>query len=279
MTPRVRQRLLADAQGNPLALLELPVALAELPHSLTASVPAVLPLSQRLQAAFASRIKGLPSPTSELLLLAALDGTGDLRLIRRIADGREGQGLAPAERATHLVRADNTTERLLFRHPLIRSAVVDLSTSEQRRQAHRDLAEHLDDQPDRGIWHLAEATVEPDEHVAALLQGVAHANLRRGDSVGAVTQLLRAADLSPTGAGRSGRLAEAATHPGSSKPPAKHTQAAADRYPSQSPAPTNSSTATVTSTPRTGCSPSPSTTWKTRPTLTTRSSSRRSTRC
>ena len=88
--------------------------------------------------ACSSAREGLPSSTSELLLLAALDGTGDLRLIRRIADGREGQGLAPAERA-HLVRADNTTERLLFRHQLIRSAVVDLSTSDQRRRAHRDL--------------------------------------------------------------------------------------------------------------------------------------------
>jgi DNA-binding CsgD family transcriptional regulator len=209
MSPRVRQSLLTVAQGNPLALLELPVALAELPQSLAASVPTVLPLSQRLQAAFAARIKGLPESTYELLLLAALDGTGDLRLIRRIADERNGQGLAPAERA-RLVQADNTVERLLFRHPLIRSAVVDLSTSEQRRRAHRDLADHLDDQSDRRTWHLAEATAEPDERVAALLQGVAHANLRRGDSVGAVTQLLRAAELSPTGAGRSGRLAEAA---------------------------------------------------------------------
>ncbi|MFG1817896.1 AAA family ATPase [Kribbella sp. NPDC049174] len=206
LAPRVRRRLLADAQGNPLALLELPVALGDHLAGVAGSVPAVLPLGRRLQAAFTSRIKGLPDSTYRVLLLAALDGTGDLRLIRRVADG---DGLAPAERAS-VIRVDNSAERLVFRHPLMRSAVVDLSTSSQRRAAHGVLAQHLADQPERRIWHLAEATTEPDEEVAALLQGVAHANLRRGDSVGAVTQLLRAAELSPTGGARSGRLAEAA---------------------------------------------------------------------
>ncbi|MFI7063772.1 AAA family ATPase [Kribbella sp. NPDC050124] len=206
LAPRVRRRLLTDAQGNPLALLELPVALGDHLSGVAGSVPAVLPLGRRLQAAFTSRIKGLPDSTYRVLLLAALEGTGDLRLIRRVDDGR---GLAPAERA-NVIRVDNSAERLVFRHPLMRSAVVDLSTSGQRREAHGVLAQHLADQPERRIWHLAEATAEPDEEVAALLQGVAHANLRRGDSVGAVTQLLRAAELSPTGRARSGRLAEAA---------------------------------------------------------------------
>ncbi len=108
------------------------------------------------------------------------------------------------------MHADESTEQLTFRHPLIRSAIVELSTSEQRRRAHAELAARLADQPERHAWHLAEATEEPDERVAALLQEVAHANLRRGDSVGAVTELLRAAELSPSGKGRSGRLTEAA---------------------------------------------------------------------
>jgi DNA-binding CsgD family transcriptional regulator len=209
MTSRVLRRLLDTALGNPLALLELPVSLGDLAQTVAGTLPAALPLSRRLQDVFASRVQALPAPVYELLLLAALDGTGDLRLIRAIAADRGGGGLCSAERAG-LVRADESTEQLTFRHPLIRSAIVELSASEQRRHAHAELAGRLAGQPERHAWHLAGATEEPDERVAALLQEVAHANLRRGDSVGAVTELLRAAELSPSGEGRSGRLAEAA---------------------------------------------------------------------
>jgi DNA-binding CsgD family transcriptional regulator len=209
MTARVRRRLLDAARGNPLALLELPVSLGDLAQAVAGTLPAALPLGRRLQSAFASRIQALPASVYELLLLTVLDGTGDLRLIRGLAAGRGGEGLGAAERAG-LVHADESAERLTFRHPLIRSAIVELSTSEQRRRAHAELAERLAGQPERYAWHLAEATGEPDERVAALLQEVAHANLRRGDSVGAVTELLRAAELSPSGKGRSERLAEAA---------------------------------------------------------------------
>jgi DNA-binding CsgD family transcriptional regulator len=210
LAPRVRQRLLAEAQGNPLALLELPVALTDLQRSSAGGMPAVLPLSLRLQAMFAARISALPAVTFQLLLLAVLSGTGDLRLLE--AAGRwsgEIGALAPAERA-RLVRIDPSAGRVVFRHPLIRSAVVELSTGDQRRRAHRLLAERLAGQPGRQVWHLAEAAVEPDERVAALLQGVAHANLRRGGGVGAVTELLRAAELSPAGSDRASRMAEAA---------------------------------------------------------------------
>jgi len=209
MTPRVRRRLLDAALGNPLALLELPVSLGDLAHAVAGTLPAALPLGRRLQTVFASRVQALPPSVYELLLLAVLDGTGDLRLVRALAAHREGDGLGLAERAG-LARTEESTARLTFRHPLIRSAIVELSTSEQRRRAHAELAARLADQPERYAWHLAEATEEPDERVAALLQEVAHANLRRGDSVGAVTELLRAAELSPSGKGRSGRLAEAA---------------------------------------------------------------------
>jgi DNA-binding CsgD family transcriptional regulator len=209
MTARVRRRLLDAALGNPLALLELPVSLGDLAQTVAGTLPTPLPLGHRLQTVFAARVQALPPGVYELLLLAVLDGTDDLRLIRAIAADRGPEGLGPAERAG-LVRADEATARLTFRHPLIRSAIVDLSTIDQRRRAHAELADRLASQPERYAWHLAEATEEPDEHVAALLQEVAHANLRRGDSVGAVTELLRAAQLSPSGKGRSGRLAEAA---------------------------------------------------------------------
>jgi len=208
MTARVQRRLLETALGNPLALLELPASLGDLTHAVAGALPAALPLSRRLQNVFASRLRLLPGPVFELLLLAVLDGTGDLRLVLAIAADR-GEGLCAAERAG-LVRADESTEKLTFRHPLIRSAIVELSTVEQRRSAHAELATWLADQPERHAWHLAEATKEPDERVAALLHEVARTNLMRGDFVGALTQLLRAAELSPYAEGRSGRLAEAA---------------------------------------------------------------------
>src|ERR1700722_466738 len=209
MTARVRRRLLDTARGNPLALLELPVSLGDLAQAVGGALPVALPLTRRLQEAFASRIVALPAPVRDLLLLAALEGTGDLRLVRAIAADRPGEGLSAAERAG-LVRAEESTERLRFRHPLIRSAVVELSTSSQRRKAHAELAARLADQPERHAWHLAEATEKPDAQVSALLQDLSDTSRGKGDSVAAVTQLLRAAELSPTGEGRSRRLAEAA---------------------------------------------------------------------
>jgi hypothetical protein len=92
MTPRVRRRLLDAALGNPLALLELPVSLGDLAQTVAGTLPAALPLGHRLQTVFASRVQALPPSAYELLLLAVLDGTGDLRLVRAIAGEREGAG-------------------------------------------------------------------------------------------------------------------------------------------------------------------------------------------
>jgi hypothetical protein len=147
LAPRVRQRLLADAQGNPLALLELPVALLSGPQR-AGALPVVLPLGRRLQSLFASRVSGLPAATRDLLLLAALDGTGDLGVLRGAVSGQRGiEDLGPAERA-RLVQVDLGNGRLVFRHPLTRSAVVELSTSDQRRRVHAVLVE-LADRPER----------------------------------------------------------------------------------------------------------------------------------
>ncbi len=209
LAPRVRQRLLADAQGNPLALLELPVALLSGPQR-AGALPTVLPLSRRLQSLFASRVSGLPAATRELLLLAVLEDAGDLGVLRDVASGARGiEDLAPAERA-RLVHIDEQAGRLVFRHPLTRSAVVELSTSDQRRRVHAVLAEQFADRPERRAWHLAEAAVGPDQEVAMLLEQAADATLRRGDAVGAIAALLRAAELSPAGGDRSRRLALAA---------------------------------------------------------------------
>ncbi len=209
LAPRVRQRLLDEARGNPLALLELPPALSGPQQAAWQALPAVLPLTDRLQALFASQISGLPATTRDLLLLAVLAGAADYALLDQAVGGELVEHLAPAERAG-LVRADDGTRQLVFRHPLTRSAVVGMSTAQERRAAHRRLADALVEQPDRRCWHLAAATLAPDENVAALLHDSARRILRRGDPASAAVLLARAADLSPDPADRSGRLAEAA---------------------------------------------------------------------
>jgi DNA-binding CsgD family transcriptional regulator len=206
LTPRTRGRLLAEAQGNPLALLELPIAL-NIRGGTSGVLPRVLPLTERLERLFATRIEHLPAVTRDLLLLAVLDGTGDLAVLDPDCDGLDA--LAPAERS-HVAYVDDATGRLAFHHPMVRSAIIQRSTSSQRRHAHQVLADRRRDDPERLAWHLAEAAVEPDEQVAALLEQVAHQHLRRGDAVAAIAGLLRAAQLSPSGEQRSVRLAQAA---------------------------------------------------------------------
>ena len=204
----VRERLIADAQGNPLALLELPIALRDAPPA-RRHLAEVLPLTARLEEMFASRVRELPAPTIALLLIAVLDATGDLRVLEAAAQGESGlDDLAAAERVG-VVHVDESAARLVFRHPLIRSAVVALSTSDQRRRAHRVLSACVS-APERRAWHLAEATVGADEGVASLLEGVARTHLNRGDAVRAVTEMSRAAELSPATADQARRWAEAA---------------------------------------------------------------------
>ena len=203
---RARRRLLAEAQGNPLALLELPIALISKTER---SLNPTLPLTRRLQDVFASRIHDLPDPTRYALLLIVLDSTGDLLVLRPGQPDSEIDDLAAAERA-QVIAVDRVAARVSFRHPLIRSAVMELAVDDERRGAHLVLAARRADQLERRAWHLAQACIGPDEQVAALLQEVAHTNLFRGDSVGAISELLRAAELSPDGTDRSSRLAEAA---------------------------------------------------------------------
>jgi len=206
----VRDRILLEAQGNPLALLELPVALGPGMRASVRALPAALPLGRRLQSLFGSQIADLPPRTRRLLLLMALDGTGDVRVLEANAARSTGfRDLGPAEQA-RLAYLDPATRRLAFRHPLIRSAVVDLARAEDRRSAHRLLADVWADQPDRHAWHLAEATVEPTEQVAAQLEVTATRVLARGDAVGCVKALTRASELSPENIDRQRRLAAAA---------------------------------------------------------------------
>lgn len=208
LTARVRQRLVREAEGNPLALLELPAALETSPDPVRPTD--ALPLTHKLERIFTERVEVLPEQTREVLLVAALDGTGELHPVERIGkQWGDVDSLGPALRAG-LVTVDPGSDRLTFRHPLIRAAIVQRSTATQRRRVHRLLAYHRQDQLERHAWHLAEAAEGQDENVAAMLQQVAYANLTRGDSVGAISELLRAADLSPAGPDKAVRLAEAA---------------------------------------------------------------------
>jgi DNA-binding CsgD family transcriptional regulator/tetratricopeptide (TPR) repeat protein/energy-coupling factor transporter ATP-binding protein EcfA2 len=209
LAARVRHRVLTESEGNPLALLELPAALSLTERSAEQVLPDVLPLGRRLQSTFAERLVRLPDSVRAVLLLAALEDTGDLRVLQQASEQSGIDLLAPAERA-HLVRVDDGAGRVVFRHPLVRAAVVAASTSAERRHAHRLLAQHVTGQPDRRAWHLAAACLEPDETVSVLLQETAERVLRRGDAVGAVAALIRAADLHPNGVQRSRLLAKAA---------------------------------------------------------------------
>jgi DNA-binding CsgD family transcriptional regulator len=209
LAPRVRTRLLAEAEGNPLALLELPRALRGRQGVPRPTAARFLPPTRRVQDLFASRVADLPTATRTLLLLAVLDSTGELGVLRSASGDTELLALAPAEQAG-LVQVDEATRRLVFRHPLIRAGVMGISTGDERRRAHIALAEAPVEQPEHRAWHLAEATMEPDEEVAALLEAVADGTLRRGDAAGAVSALVRAAELSPRGPDRGRRLARAA---------------------------------------------------------------------
>ncbi|MEV0481552.1 AAA family ATPase [Streptomyces sp. NPDC050508] len=210
MSARVRRRLVAEARGNPLALLELPVPLNDLQQTERSTLPAVLPLTERLKGIFSTRVAALPAATRKLLLLAVLDGSGELHILQRAMGGQDGlDALSAAERAG-LVQVDGVTGRLEFRHPLTRSAVMDLATSEERRSGHLALAAELPEGSEHRARHLADAAVGPDDRVAALLHEVAYSTLRRGDAVGAITTLLRASELSGTGTAKARRLAEAA---------------------------------------------------------------------
>jgi DNA-binding CsgD family transcriptional regulator len=158
----VRQRIVAEARGNPVALLELLSGLTDRQRLGLAPLPAVLPVSERLRDLLSARVSALPPTAAKLLLLAVLEGTGDLRLLHAAAAGQcEPGDLALAQRVG-LVHVDESVERVTFPHPAVASAVLERSARDEIRQAHRALAAVLRDQPARSAWHLAgAATADP----------------------------------------------------------------------------------------------------------------------
>ena len=208
LVPAVTARLVREAGGNPLALVELPRTLSAAQRLGTEPLPPVMALTRRLHALFAPRVAALDPATRRMLLMAALEGTGDVKILQTASEGP--LALVDAAVSAGLIALGADGRRLVFRHPLVRATVIEVASAEERRRAHRGLADALAADPERRAWHLAEAATEPDEEVAGLVEEAAYRRLRRGDAAGAIAALIRAADLSPLGSDASRRLADAA---------------------------------------------------------------------
>ncbi|MDX3075633.1 helix-turn-helix transcriptional regulator [Streptomyces sp. MI02-7b] len=210
LDPLVRDRIVAEAHGNPMALLQLPSALG--PAELAGGfwLPEGRPVANGIEAAFHQRFRSLPQDSRRLLLTAAAEPTGDVGLLWRAAGllGIPADAAAPAE-AAGLVEFG---ARVRFHHPLVRSAVYRRTPVPNRRVAHRALAEatdpHLD--PDRRAWHRAHAAARPEESVAVDLERSAGRAQGRGGAAAAAAFLRRAAELTPGPARRVDRALAAA---------------------------------------------------------------------
>ena len=207
---RVRDRIVAETRGNPLALLELPRGLTATNLAGGFGVPAADALPGRIEASFVRRLEPLPAETRRLLLLAAAEPVGDPLLLWRAAE-RLGIGPAAAVGAEEdglLVIA----ERVMFRHPLVRSAMYRAAPADERRAVHLALGEATDAEadPDRRAWHLAAAAAAPDEQVAAELERSAGRAQARGGLAAAAAFLQRAVALTGDPARRTDRALAAA---------------------------------------------------------------------
>ena len=207
---RVRDQIVAETRGNPLALLEL--TRGSTPAELAGGfgLPDARPLASRLEETFVQRVTALPRETQLLLLVAAAEPVGDVSLLWRAAQqlGIRGSAGRPAEDAALI----DLGIRVRFRHPLVRSAVYRAASAEDRQTVHRALAGATDPQqdPDRRAWHRAHAAAGLDESVAAELERSADRARRRGGVAGAAAFLERAAELTPEPARRGARALAAA---------------------------------------------------------------------
>ncbi|MFV2175563.1 AAA family ATPase [Actinomadura sp. LOL_016] len=205
---RVRDQLIAEARGNPLALRELPRTLSPAGNVGGFALTGSMPLESRIEQSLLAQLEPLPAPARLLLLLAAADPTGDPGLLWRASEALE---LGPENfDATQDADALVVDTRVGFRHPLVRSAVYRTASPEDRRRVHAALADATDDDPDRRAWHRARATLRPDEEVAADLERSAVRARRSGGATAAGAFLERAAELTPMPVRRAERLIAAA---------------------------------------------------------------------
>jgi len=206
----VRDRVIAEARGNPLALLELPRGRSSASLAGGFAIPSGLPLPRRIEVSYRRRVERLPGETRQILLAAAADPVGDPSVVwRAVAElGISSEAAAPAE-------ADGLLEiggRVGFRHPLVRSAIYGAASPAERRGAHRALAAATDPDldPDRRAWHLAQAALAPDDDVAAELERSAGRAQARGGLAAAAAFLQHAVALTQDPAQRTERALAAA---------------------------------------------------------------------
>lgn len=204
----VRDRLIGETAGNPLALTELAQTLSARQIAGGEPLPQPLPLTDRVHEAFLARARSLPEQTQTILLVAAADDTADPSVVFRAAGqlGVDPAALEAAERAG-LAKVDGG-DRIVFRHPLVRAAVYRGATFAGRVEVHRALAAALDgdDQAGRRAWHLAATATGPDENIAIALERSAELARRRGGYGPAATGFERAAELSVARSDRGRRV-------------------------------------------------------------------------
>ena len=201
----VRDRVLREAAGNPLALTELPAALDGAGRG--RGLPSRLPLTTRLERAFAARLAALPDVTRTALLAAAADERGVVREVLAATGALAGRpvsldALAPAVDLGLVEVADAAVR---FVHPLVRSAVYQAAGLRERRAAHAALADAIDEDSDRSVWHRAASADGPTVDVATALEEAARRAQRRGAAAVAAEAVERAARLHPVSP-ESGRL-------------------------------------------------------------------------
>jgi DNA-binding CsgD family transcriptional regulator len=208
--PRVRDRIVAETRGIPLALLEVPRSVSATELAGGFWISGKRSSAAALEDGFVNRIQSLPEPTQRLLLLAAAEPVGDAALFLRAAAelGIPVDALAPAE-AAGLIEFG---PRMRFHHPLMRSAAYRAADLIDRRTIHRALADATDPQsdPDRRAWHAANAAAGPDDAVAAELEASASRAQSRGGVAAAAAFLERATALTSEPALRSARALAAA---------------------------------------------------------------------
>jgi DNA-binding CsgD family transcriptional regulator len=205
---RVRNQIIAETRGNPLALLELPRGLSPAQLAGGFGLPGAVPLPGRIEESFRRQLEDLPAKTRRLLALAAADPSGDPLLVWRAA-GLLGIPVGASSAAAGLVEFG---VRVQFRHPLARSAAYQSASLPEMQEIHRALAEATDPaaDPDRRAWHRAQAAAGPDEEVAAELERSAGRAQNRGGLAAAAAFLERAALLTPAPGRQAERLLTAA---------------------------------------------------------------------
>ncbi|HEX6023483.1 MAG TPA: ATP-binding protein, partial [Solirubrobacter sp.] len=207
---RVRDRIIAETRGNPLALLELPRGLTPTQLAGGFGILGTRALTDRIEESFVRRLETLADDARRLLLLAAAEPVGDPLLLWRAAESLNiGTATAAAAEAEGLLIIG---ERVMFRHPLVRSALYRSAAQEDRRAVHLALAEATDREldPDRRAWHLASAAAGPDEQVAMELERSAGRAQARGGLAAAAAFLRRAVALTSDPARRADRALAAA---------------------------------------------------------------------